>query len=377
VLSELDESLFHQIPSTFDHVGTSDPRFFDRWWFAMYEPGGRGAAQFTLAVYNNMNVVDAGFVAIHEGRQYNVRASRSLRPHLVPAVGPMRVEVIEPLKRLRLVAERGEHGAACDLEWCAALAPEEEKPHFSRVRGRVNEEYQRYDQIGTVDGWIEVGGSPLDVSSWWSCRDHSWGVRPSVGGMDPITGAAPAASSSGSLFAFLFFSTDGLAGHVQVMERTEGRLYLTGLFRELDESGAATGREVRATDVDLSLELLEDTRRFAVATFAVTTDDGRQLTLRCDALGPSIAMPGLGYSGGWNDGVGLGLWRGEYAIEHEVWDVRHPVDVIGADGTVATPVHRIQPVRVEAAGTGAAASIGTGSLTLIANGNLPRHGLGA
>jgi hypothetical protein len=376
VLSELDETLFHQIPSTFDHVGTSDPRFFDRWWFAMYEPNGRAAAQFTLAVYNNMNVVDGGFVTIYDGQQHNVRASRSLRPHLVPAVGPLRVEVLEPLRRIRLVAERGAHGAACDLNWQAVLAPEEETPHFSRVRGRVNEEYQRYDQIGVVGGWIEVGGDTIDVVSWWACRDHSWGVRPSVAGMDPITGPSPAAASTGSLFAFLFFSTESLAGHVQVMERTEGRLYLTGLFRDLDAAGAVTGREVRATDVDLSLELVDGTRRFAVATFTVTTDDGRQLTLRCDAVGPSIAMPGLGYSGGWNDGVGLGRWRGEYAIEHEVWDVRHPVDVVAVDGTVSAPAHRIQPVRVQTTAADGLTSSGTGSLTLIANGNLPRHGLG-
>ena len=39
MLTGLDDSLWHQIPSTFDHVGTSDPRFFDRYWFAVYEPG--------------------------------------------------------------------------------------------------------------------------------------------------------------------------------------------------------------------------------------------------------------------------------------------------------------------------------------------------
>ena len=34
MLTTLDDSPWHQLPTTFDHVGTSDPRFFDRLWFA-------------------------------------------------------------------------------------------------------------------------------------------------------------------------------------------------------------------------------------------------------------------------------------------------------------------------------------------------------
>ena len=38
MLTKLDDTLWHQLPTTFDHVGTSDPRFFDRYWFAVYDP---------------------------------------------------------------------------------------------------------------------------------------------------------------------------------------------------------------------------------------------------------------------------------------------------------------------------------------------------
>ena len=36
-----DETLRHQLPTTFDHVGTSDPRFYDRYFFCAYDPDGR------------------------------------------------------------------------------------------------------------------------------------------------------------------------------------------------------------------------------------------------------------------------------------------------------------------------------------------------
>jgi hypothetical protein len=171
----------------------------------------------------------------------------------------------------------------------------------------------------------------------------------------------------GTLFAFLFFSTDDIAGHVQVMERGTDRVYLTGLLRDRTASDRP---DLRVTTAGLSLRFFEGTRRIEEAEFAVTCDDGRALTFVTHALGPSIAMPGLGYSGGWNDGRALGAWRGDRYREIDVWDVRHPVDVVRADGSIDKPVHRIQPVTVRN-GT----STGTGSLTLIANGSLPQYGL--
>ena len=38
-------------------------------------------------------------------------------------------------------------------------------------------------------------------------------------------------------------------------------------------------------------------------------------------------MQGLGY-GGYDDRRGLGIYRGEQHVEHDVWDVSHPTDVV-------------------------------------------------
>src|SRR4051794_35663158 len=56
LLPPLDDTPWHQLPTTFDHVGTSDVRFFDRLWFAASDRDGGGALQFTMGVYQNMNV---------------------------------------------------------------------------------------------------------------------------------------------------------------------------------------------------------------------------------------------------------------------------------------------------------------------------------
>jgi hypothetical protein len=367
MLTPLDDSPWHQLPTTFDHVGTSDPRFFDRLWFAATEPSGGGTLQFTIGVYQNMNVVDGGFVVIHDGRQHNVRASRELRPRYEVATGPLSIEVVEPMQHLRLRVAPGDHGVAAELDWRAELPPEEEPQHYARRTGRVVEDYCRFDQIGSCRGWFDTGGGRQPVDGWWSCRDHSWGVRERVGIPEPVT-TTPRSADAGSLFAFLFYSTDRHGGHVQVARGLDGREAVS--VRITDRSHPEASR--RGTRVDVSAEFSDDARprRIRAGVFDVETVHGERVRLDVEAVGPAVAMPGLGY-GGYDDGRGLGAWRGPERVEAEVWDVTHPAEVGLPDGSVVRPVHRIQPVRVtqhDDSGT----SLGTGSLTFIAEGDLDR-----
>lgn len=373
MLTPMDDTLWHQLPTTFDHVHTSDPRFYDRYWFAAYEPQGRGALHFTMGAYSNMDVMDGGFVVVHENRQHNLRVSRSLRPHLVPECGPLRVDVVRPLEAFTLTVEPGEHPAHGRLSWEAVLPAEEEDPHFERLRGRVRQHYARFNQVGSVSGSIEVEGAPVELDGWWACRDHSWGVRPRMGVSEPVTGPKTSLKERGYIMMFLFFSTPELAGHVNIAERGEEREYATATLRDTRSPQPV---DLNVADVNFRLDLFSGTRRFQKIYLDVALADGRVLELECEALGASIAMPGLGYSGGFRDGKGLGVWRGQQHEEFETWDVSHPADVVDEDGSVKRPWHRIQPVRVRASGA-AFASQGTGSMTAVPSGHLPHYGLPA
>ncbi len=376
MLTPMDDTLWHTLPTTFDHVGTSDPRFFDRYWFAASDPRGGGTLQLTLGVYNNMNVVDAGFVAIRGGRQHNLRASRSLRPLFETRCGPIAVEILEPLQRARLVVEQAAgSGIAADLVFEGVLPAQEESARFTRVRGRVVEESRRFDQVGECSGWLELEGERIQLDRWWATRDHSWGVRENMGIPEPVTGPARP-PSAGTLFAFLFFSTERLGGHLQ-LARFAGRSdYFTaeigrrGQPAEREESGI----ELEDARLTATFHDTDRPRRFREARFEATLRDGRALSVEAEALGPAVDMQGLGYSGGFDDGRGLGVWRGERHLEHDVWDVSHPAEVVRGDGRRVRPIHRIQPVRVTTRG-GDLDGSGTGSLTLIAEGTLPDLGL--
>ena len=92
MLTSPDETLRHQLPTTFDHVGTSDPRFYDRYFFGVHDPGGRLGLHLGLGLYTNMNVMDGyACVVVDRTIQHNLRVSRLLRPRIDDmSAGPIR-----------------------------------------------------------------------------------------------------------------------------------------------------------------------------------------------------------------------------------------------------------------------------------------------
>jgi len=104
MLTKQDDFIGHQLPTTFAHVMSSDPSWMERIW---YTGRPKPAADFIFDVglgwHPNRNVMD-GFAGVaFAGKQYNFRASRRLRPDpLTTAIGPMKIEVLEGLRRHRL-----------------------------------------------------------------------------------------------------------------------------------------------------------------------------------------------------------------------------------------------------------------------------------
>ena len=367
MLTALDDTLWHQLPTTFDHVWTSDPRFFDRYWFAIYSGDGRVAIQVTMGAYRNMNVLDAGIVVIIDGTQHNLRVSRSLNGSVETVCGPLRIRPIEPLKSFEITIEPGEHPISGRIVWECVEPAREEHPHYERLNGRTVEDYRRFDQIGIASGELKVAGHPLKWDRWWSCRDHSWGVRRGMGVPEPVTGPRLSLSEKGHVMSFLFFSTDTLSGHLLFSGRGDDPPYTTGTITER-ESDITYPVE----HISIGVELHDGTRRFRRASVSARLSNGASLYIDLEAQGAAIAMQGLGYSGGWADGKGLGAWRGDPVIETDVWDVSHPSRIVLPDGSAKEHWHRIQPVAVHARLDGQP-SRGTGSMTLTIAGRLPEH----
>ena len=100
-------------------------------------------------------------------------------------VGGYRLEVVEPLRKLRIVLEETE-GIALDLTWEGSFDVLQEQPHVMRAGSRVTLDAQRFAQVGTWSGTLLIDGEETAVTPdrWVGTRDRSWGIRP-VGEAEP------------------------------------------------------------------------------------------------------------------------------------------------------------------------------------------------
>ncbi|MGY6552111.1 MAG: hypothetical protein ACXIT4_09505 [Erythrobacter sp.] len=186
VLSRGDDYPIHQTPDPIAYSGT-DRNFYDRYFFNGYAPDGGGFFAAAFGVYPHLDVADAHFCVVRGQVQHCLHASRRLGMERMDLqCGPVRIEVIEPLNKLRLIVE-GE-GIAADITFAARAFPIEEPRFIWRIGPRTVMDYTRLTQNGHYQGWIEVDGkrAALDEGTAGT-RDRSWGVRP-VGASDPQFG---------------------------------------------------------------------------------------------------------------------------------------------------------------------------------------------
>lgn len=372
MLTSLDDTLHHQVATTFDHAGTSDYRFFDRYWFSLFDTAGSAFVVSGMGVYRNMNVLDGFGCATHtaEGRQYNVRVSRELRPDVMtPGAGPLRYEVLVPLERHRLVLAENEFGLSFDLEWEAVAPPHEEGHHFERRDGRVVMDYHRFDQMGRVAGRVTVGGREYRATpeTWVGVRDHSWGVRPGVGGVEIATSAGQQPRPA-ALFNWLCYRVGNRSTYFAVWDDSAGgRIRLDSSVRTV--AGTAT-EETHLREVEHDLEFYPGTRRVRRAQYRIVYEDGRVSTITVTRVRDPFTwvLQGYGY-GGYRDGRGLGAHRGRLLVEGDCWDVSDPAVVGDKDGGRWSPPFREGPVRVEQDG-----EVGFGHFAEHLIGAYPRYG---
>lgn len=368
MLTALDESLFHQIATTFDHAATSDHRFYDRYYIEAADESGGAALAAGLAVYKNTNVVDGFLTVLRGDRQHNVRVSRPLRDDMTTCqAGPLSFEIVEPMRVVRLSLADGDHGLATDIVWEAALPPVEEVQHFNRVDGRVSEEVHRYNQTGRAHGVVQVGGERIELGDWWGARDHSWGVRPGVGGFEPKTGSIPAAMN-GFLYTWFTFSATDVAGYLQVHENGVGRRVVFDGVMHLRRDGAWEDIEVETVDYEFTFPA--GSRNYERARVTVT-GAGEKFEIVCSRLLHPFVMRGTGYDSGYRDGLGLGCYRGASLVEHDLYDLSTPGTVtLVPTGEELPHFHREQLVHVEVNG-----APGTGHFTVLPVGALPKYGV--
>ena len=183
MLTAADDFAIHQTPEPIAYSGT-DRNFYDRYWFNGYEPDGSLFFLAGMGIYPHLNIIDCGISIQVDGVQHCLRGSRVLTDRMDTSVGPIRIEVVEPLQKLRIVVDEHD-GIAADITITGRAFPIEEPRFMRRVGTKGFLDYTRLTQNGHWTGWISIDGKRIDLSPLCTgTRDRSWGTRP-IGMSDP------------------------------------------------------------------------------------------------------------------------------------------------------------------------------------------------
>lgn len=320
----LDEYPIHQLPRPVAWAGSSDRNFYDRCYLNAHDRSGEIFLISGMGFYPNLGTKDA-YVLIRRGdEQTAVHLGDGADPRggdrMEQRVGAYRIEVSEPLRKLRVVMDET-HGIALDLRWEGSFGVVQEQPHVMRQGAATVLDAQRFAQVGTWEGVIEVDGERIEVAPdrWVGTRDRSWGIRPSGEGMSPGKPADPGFEGMWWLYVPLRF--DDFAVVLIIQETPDGYRTLNDCTRTF-----ADGRVEQLGWPQVRVHYRDGTRLPEGATITCTTPSGEPLVLEVSSLLGVPIHVGGGYGGDtdWSHGV----WRGAGFSERLTYDMNAP-DVVG------------------------------------------------
>ena len=178
MLSGWDEWFGHQTVAPYSHVEHMSPLWAERCYHLLH-----ATPQVTLSVGRSYHPIDAqrqGFAGLTVGtRQYAVRWNEAVEPGDVPdspSVGPLRVDVVEPLRTVSLSLADPTLPFGFDLQYEYRAEPVLTDRNRIEVNGEVVTDYINFFASGRYSGSVVVDGEALAVNAP-GFRDRGWGLR--------------------------------------------------------------------------------------------------------------------------------------------------------------------------------------------------------
>ena len=328
-LTRMDEWPRHQVGGTFDVVADGSPHWSDGYYFTTGDDAGDVAWFMGFRLHANNDVLDAFTCVSSAGRQHNIRWSRRLRPRIDDLdCGPFSVEIIEGLRTLRTRCTDNMYEITFDLRWEGFAAPYNEDRLISIINGRLHSDRSNYDQCCTVTGWMEFNGRRIEVDGWTGVRDHSWGIGNNTGGMrSSAIAPAPQPSAPPGLRQWCVFRLPDKVVFWQFHHSAAGRYEKFEshcMYAYDDDRPSFSYKSIAHDAVWVQVDGLP-VRRLASSTISLTRPDGGVERYLVETISDPVYLQGGGYFGGYHDGLGRGVYRGDDHGEGDVWDVSHPV----------------------------------------------------
>jgi hypothetical protein len=319
-IGPLDEYPIHQAPLPVARTTSSDRNAYDRCYFNLMDTSGESGDLFLvtgLGYYPNLGVKDAFAVLRKGASQTAVHLSDAIDDHrLDQRVGRYRIEVIEPLHRLRLVLEETE-GLGFDLTWEGSFDVVQEQPHLMLNGVRPTLDAQRFAQLGSWRGSLVVDGIETVVTPdrWMGSRDRSWGIRP-VGEGEP-GGRPQDPPMDGFWWLYVPLRFEEYAVVVIAQEDADG-------FRTLNDATRVwrDGRVEQLGWPQVDIDYAPGTRVPTRARLTCTGWGGKPVVIDVEPQTSVTLHVGGGYGGdpGWTHGQ----WKGEGFAERVTYSLADP-----------------------------------------------------
>jgi hypothetical protein len=329
MLGPLDEYPVHQVPQPIAWPGSSDRNFYDRSYFNAHDRTGDIFVITGIGYYPNLGVKDAFLLVSRRDGKFGGSGDTQTAVHLSDAidgdrlnqcVNGYRVEVIEPLQKLRITLAETE-GIACDLTWEGLYPVVQEQRHLMRTGNRTTLDAQRFAQLGSWSGNLVIDGETIavDPATWIGTRDRSWGIRP-VGESEPA-GRPADPPFEGMWWLYVPMAFDDFAIVVIIQEEPSGYRTLNDCTRIWRD-----GRVEQLGWPRVKIHYRSGTRIPTGATIDATDAAGTPLRFQIESKLPVPIHVGGGY-GGDSDWL-HGTWKGANFTERRSYDMTDPA-IIG------------------------------------------------
>jgi len=363
-----DEYFHHQTVEPVATPSTPDLSWGERKLASLWAKDGSLEIILGLAQYSNRNVFEGFAGASRRQEQWTVRGSRRADADFETlGVGPMTQETIDPLRTVRYSLAPNEVIPLSFDVTCGALLPaflERRELRIGSFGARVATDLQRWHQMLTVSGRIELDGEEIEIdpAEWIGFRCHSWGTRPAIGQEPPDLHLPAKAPGNWFIFYGTFYlqRPDGSDYELFVVEERQNdeTVWLCALHSEPD------GAQTEFSAVRYELRFDPANRRLLGGSFSLDAGWGEVRTVEMTSLGDTGFHVGTGRYGGFQ-GQNQGAWMGPDYLDGEYY----------ADCTSRKTAEEIHPQRDTLVEVREGEAVGQGVLEVVALGGFPQYSL--